>query len=96
MFYLFQNPLRVRLQVFKTERRGWGIRALNDIPAGGFICIYVGNLYSNDEANRYSRQYILEIVSDLLGCLQKKDTICINMYTILGKAKTSGMNILQN
>ena len=60
-----QNPLRVRLQVFKTERRGWGIRALNDIPAGGFICIYVGNLYSNDEANRYSRQYILEIVSDL-------------------------------
>ena len=52
MFYMFQNPLRVRLQVFKTERRGWGIRALNDIPAGGFICIYVGNLYSNDEANR--------------------------------------------
>ena len=49
---MFQNPLRVRLQVFKTERRGWGIRALNDIPAGGFICIYVGNLYSNDEANR--------------------------------------------
>ena len=49
MFYLFQNPLRVRLQVFKTERRGWGIRALNDIPAGGFICIYVGNLYSNDD-----------------------------------------------
>ena len=47
-----QKPMRVRLQVFKTERRGWGIRALNDIPAGGFICIYVGNLYSNDEANR--------------------------------------------
>ena len=44
--------MRVRLQVFKTERRGWGIRTLNDIPAGGFICIYVGNLYSNDQANR--------------------------------------------
>ena len=29
-----QNPLRIPLQVFKTDRRGWGIRTLGDIPRG--------------------------------------------------------------
>ena len=46
-----QKPLRQKLQVFKTEKRGWGIRALHDIPEGSFLCIYVGNLYTNEEAN---------------------------------------------
>ena len=27
-----QQPIKVKLQVFKTEKRGWGIRALHDIP----------------------------------------------------------------
>ena len=57
--------MRVRLQVFKTEKRGWGIRTLNDIPAGGFICIYVGNLYSNDEANRQGQDFGDEYFAEL-------------------------------
>ena len=40
------------LQLYKTERRGWGVRTLCDIPRGGFICIYVGKLYTNEEANK--------------------------------------------
>lgn len=39
-----QHPLRLKLQVFKTGPRGWGIRCLNDIPHGAFICIYAGRL----------------------------------------------------
>ena len=39
-------------QLYKTERRGWGVRTLCDIPRGGFICIYVGKLYTNEEANK--------------------------------------------
>lgn len=39
-----QHPLSLRLQVFKTGVRGWGIRCLNDIPLGAFICIYAGRL----------------------------------------------------
>ena len=38
--------------MFKTEKRGWGIRTLCDIPAGSFICVYVGNLYTNEEGNK--------------------------------------------
>ena len=47
-----QHPLRLNLQVFKTEKRGWGIRTLHDIPGGAFICVYVGNLYTNEEGNK--------------------------------------------
>uniref|UniRef100_A0A8C2JV69 Euchromatic histone-lysine N-methyltransferase 1a n=1 Tax=Cyprinus carpio TaxID=7962 RepID=A0A8C2JV69_CYPCA len=35
---VIQNGLRVRLQVFRTERMGWGVRALQDIPEGTFVC----------------------------------------------------------
>merc|ERR1719350_76324 len=48
---LVQFPIRSRLQVFKTENRGWGIRTLDDLPQGAFICNYVGNLYSGEEGN---------------------------------------------
>ena len=53
------------LKVFKTERRGWGIRTLADIPRGGFVCIYVGNLYSNDEANKQGQDFGDEYFAEL-------------------------------
>lgn len=46
-----QNPLQLKLQVFKTTNRGWGIRCLNDIPQGAFICIYAGSLLTEQRAN---------------------------------------------
>jgi hypothetical protein len=46
-----QQPLQLKLQVFKTADRGWGIRCLNDIPQGGFICIYAGRLLTEQGAN---------------------------------------------
>lgn len=32
-----QQPLQLKLQVFKTMNRGWGIRCLNDIPKGEYL-----------------------------------------------------------
>jgi len=32
--------------------RGWGLRCLNDIPAGGFVCIYAGQLLNDEGANQ--------------------------------------------
>ncbi|XP_045770387.1 uncharacterized protein LOC123870932 isoform X2 [Maniola jurtina] len=46
-----QHPLQLKLQVFKTLNRGWGIRALNDVPKGAFLCIYAGNLLTDATAN---------------------------------------------
>uniref|UniRef100_A0A670XTK8 SET domain bifurcated histone lysine methyltransferase 2 n=1 Tax=Pseudonaja textilis TaxID=8673 RepID=A0A670XTK8_PSETE len=37
---LVQHGLQVRLQVFSTEKKGWGVRCLDDIDKGTFVCTY--------------------------------------------------------
>ena len=49
-----QHPLRNKLQVFKTARRGWGLRTLNDIPKGGFVCVYTGEILNEARADEVS------------------------------------------
>ncbi|OBS71480.1 hypothetical protein A6R68_13943, partial [Neotoma lepida] len=34
------------LQVFKSEKKGWGVRCLDDIDRGTFVCVYSGRLLS--------------------------------------------------
>ncbi|KAL4636281.1 histone-lysine N-methyltransferase SETDB2-like isoform X1 [Arapaima gigas] len=41
---LVQDGLRVRLQVYRTWDRGWGVRCLDDIDQGTYICTYAGVL----------------------------------------------------
>ncbi|XP_041370833.1 histone-lysine N-methyltransferase EHMT2-like [Gigantopelta aegis] len=47
-----QNGITVRLQLFKTSGRGWGVKTLQDIPKGKFVCEYIGELISDSEADR--------------------------------------------
>ena len=49
--------MRVRLQVFKTKHNGWGIRALDDIPQGAFICTYAGKLYTDQEGEEKGKAF---------------------------------------
>ncbi|CAH0395429.1 unnamed protein product [Bemisia tabaci] len=60
-----QHPLMQRLQLFKTERKGWGIRCLNDIPIGSFICIYAGHLLTENSANEEGKNYGDEYLAEL-------------------------------
>ncbi|XP_023252192.1 histone-lysine N-methyltransferase SETDB2-like isoform X1 [Seriola lalandi dorsalis] len=39
---LVQRGIRIRLQVFQTEDRGWGVRCRDDLDRGTFVCIYAG------------------------------------------------------
>uniref|UniRef100_UPI0037E84D97 histone-lysine N-methyltransferase SETDB2 isoform X2 n=1 Tax=Semicossyphus pulcher TaxID=241346 RepID=UPI0037E84D97 len=39
---LVQRGVRVRLQVFQTEGRGWGVRCRDDLDHGTFVCVYAG------------------------------------------------------
>ncbi|XP_058526761.1 histone-lysine N-methyltransferase SETDB2 isoform X2 [Ochotona princeps] len=39
-----QHGPQLRLQVYKTEKKGWGVRCLDDIDRGTFVCIYSGRL----------------------------------------------------
>ncbi|XP_046453809.1 histone-lysine N-methyltransferase SETDB1-like isoform X2 [Daphnia pulex] len=60
-----QRPLHLRLQLFRTERRGWGIRCLDDIPKGQFICVYAGQLLTEQEANEDGKQFGDEYLAEL-------------------------------
>ncbi|XP_028766693.1 histone-lysine N-methyltransferase, H3 lysine-9 specific SUVH1-like [Neltuma alba] len=42
-----QGGLKLRLEVFKTKDKGWGLRSWDPIRAGTFICEYVGEVIDN-------------------------------------------------
>lgn len=69
-----QHPLQLKLQLFKTANRGWGIRCLNDIPQGAFICIYAGSLLTDKMANEggvnYGDEYLAEL--DYIEVVEKQ------------------------
>lgn len=46
-----QKGLQCRLQMFKTQKKGWGIRCLDDIARGTFVCVYTGKIQTEDKAN---------------------------------------------
>ncbi|XP_003973774.2 histone-lysine N-methyltransferase SETMAR [Takifugu rubripes] len=47
-----QRGLRLKLEVFSTKNKGWGVRTLEMIPNGTFVCEYAGEVISFAEARR--------------------------------------------
>ncbi|KAF7487033.1 histone-lysine N-methyltransferase SETMAR [Marmota monax] len=47
-----QRGLQFHLQVFKTEKKGWGLRTLEFIPKGRFVCEYAGEVLGFSEVQR--------------------------------------------
>uniref|UniRef100_A0A3Q1AGV3 Euchromatic histone-lysine N-methyltransferase 1b n=1 Tax=Amphiprion ocellaris TaxID=80972 RepID=A0A3Q1AGV3_AMPOC len=68
-----QNGLRTRLQLFRTSKKGWGVRALQDIPQGTFICEYVGEIISEAEAEMRQNDAYLFSLDD-----KPQDMYCID------------------
>ncbi|XP_022228791.2 histone-lysine N-methyltransferase eggless [Drosophila obscura] len=60
-----QHSLEMKLQVFKTSNRGWGLRCVNDIPKGAFVCIYAGHLLTEAKANEGGQDAGDEYFADL-------------------------------
>uniref|UniRef100_A0A0D9W7S2 SET domain-containing protein n=1 Tax=Leersia perrieri TaxID=77586 RepID=A0A0D9W7S2_9ORYZ len=57
-----QHGLKFRLQVFKTKSMGWGVRTLDFIPSGSFVCEYIGEVLEDEEAqNRTTDEYLFAI-----------------------------------
>ncbi|KAK4769644.1 hypothetical protein SAY86_027794 [Trapa natans] len=47
-----QRGISCSLQVFMTsEGKGWGLRTLNDLPKGAFVCEFIGEILTNIEVN---------------------------------------------
>ncbi|XP_076823890.1 histone-lysine N-methyltransferase EHMT2-like isoform X1 [Clavelina lepadiformis] len=57
-----QKGIKYRLQVYRTVGMGWGLRALEKIPRGAFVCDYVGELISDAEADgREDDSYLFDL-----------------------------------
>ncbi|KAF3448251.1 hypothetical protein FNV43_RR08964 [Rhamnella rubrinervis] len=58
-----QHGIKFQLEVFKTETRGWGVRSLNSISSGSFICEYIGELLEEKEAEQRTGtdEYLFDI-----------------------------------
>ncbi|XP_055829191.1 histone-lysine N-methyltransferase, H3 lysine-9 specific SUVH6-like [Solanum dulcamara] len=65
-----QHGIKVPLEIFKTNSRGWGVRSLTSIPSGTFICEYVGELLEDKEAERRigSDEYLFDIGQNYSDC----------------------------
>ncbi|KAL1781215.1 histone-lysine N-methyltransferase SETDB2 isoform X1 [Sigmodon hispidus] len=87
-----QHGPRVRLQVFKSEKKGWGVRCLDDIDKGTFVCIYAGRLLSratpektNIDENGREQQ---SIVKNKFSKRRKVEVACLDCETHPRSPKT--------
>lgn len=57
-----QKGLRWRLEVFRTMSKGWGVRTLDFIPSGSFVCELTGELLTPTEAaERENDEYLFNL-----------------------------------
>ncbi|KAJ9051537.1 hypothetical protein DSO57_1003886 [Entomophthora muscae] len=54
---IIQRGRSVKLQIFRTSLKGWGVRALERIPKGHFIAEFVGEIITGEEADRRGLEY---------------------------------------
>ncbi|XP_063224912.1 histone-lysine N-methyltransferase SETD2 isoform X2 [Bacillus rossius redtenbacheri] len=53
----FQKQQYTKCEVFKTEKKGFGLRALQNVPSGTFIMEYVGEVLDPKEFRRRAKEY---------------------------------------
>nr|XP_043631912.1 histone-lysine N-methyltransferase family member SUVH9-like [Erigeron canadensis]XP_043631913.1 histone-lysine N-methyltransferase family member SUVH9-like [Erigeron canadensis] len=49
-----QNGIKHRFEVFRSRETGWGVRSLDLIQAGSFICEYTGVVLTREQAQLFS------------------------------------------
>ncbi|KAI8967227.1 hypothetical protein BDF20DRAFT_840312 [Mycotypha africana] len=53
----FQLKQYARVDVIRTEKKGFGLRALTDLPANAFIMEYIGEVITNSEFIKRTKEY---------------------------------------
>ncbi|KAK9059180.1 hypothetical protein SSX86_021799 [Deinandra increscens subsp. villosa] len=71
-----QHGMKIHLEIFKTESRGWGVRSLSSISSGSFICEYIGELLEDREAEKLTGndEYLFDIGQNYTDCSLNPDT----------------------
>ncbi|CAH1714232.1 unnamed protein product [Aphis gossypii] len=48
---VIQKGIKIKLELYKHKDMGWGVRTLQSIPKGTFVCEYVGEIITDQKAN---------------------------------------------
>ncbi|KAL8545114.1 hypothetical protein ACS0TY_005348 [Phlomoides rotata] len=88
-----QRGITAKLQVFRTPaQKGWGLRTLEDIPKGAFICEYVGEVITSresferslhDTGEKLTYPVVLDANWSSKGVLKDEEALCLDA-TIYG------------
>lgn len=70
------------------DGRGWGLRTLEDLPKGSFVCEYVGEILTtmelhertmqNDHRCRNTHPVLLDADWALRGILKNEEALCLD------------------
>eukprot|EP00742_Colponemidia_sp_Colp-10_P006382 GILJ01006839.1.p1 GENE.GILJ01006839.1~~GILJ01006839.1.p1 ORF type:complete len:654 (+),score=67.77 GILJ01006839.1:86-2047(+) len=71
----FQRKQNAPLEVFHADKKGWGIRAIQDVSAGQFVAEYLGELVDSKEFVRRTAQYTKEGRQHLFSMHISRDEI---------------------
>ncbi|XP_021291532.1 histone-lysine N-methyltransferase, H3 lysine-9 specific SUVH6 [Herrania umbratica] len=88
-----QRGIKFQLEIFKTESRGWGVRSLNSIPSGSFICEYAGELLEDREAEERTGndEYLFDI-----GNNYSESSLWDGLSTLMPDAHSSVCQVVQD
>ncbi|KAK9156551.1 hypothetical protein Scep_003125 [Stephania cephalantha] len=88
-----QNGLRIRLEVYKTMDKGWGLRSWDPIRAGSFICEFAGQVIHKTEGDGIEDDddYVLDT-----GCAFDNSLEWNYMPELLGEDRSDHLNDMQN
>nr|XP_010920299.1 probable inactive histone-lysine N-methyltransferase SUVR1 isoform X1 [Elaeis guineensis] len=84
-----QRGIRCNLQVFFTgQRKGWGLRTLDELPRGTFVCEYVGEILTNMElydrtiqttgTAKHTYPVLLDADWGTEGVLKDEEALCLD------------------
>ncbi|XP_015921891.1 histone-lysine N-methyltransferase SETD2 isoform X2 [Parasteatoda tepidariorum] len=71
----FQKRLYAKVEPFKTDKKGWGLKLLEDVPIGNFVIEYVGEVISTQEFKQRVKQYAREKSNHYYFMALKSDEI---------------------
>ncbi|KAK6102202.1 SET domain family protein [Brugia pahangi] len=60
-----QQQMKIPVELFKTEKMGWGVRSMIDIPAGVFLCTYAGAILTDSQAEKEGKAFGDEYFADV-------------------------------
>ncbi|XP_004511737.1 histone-lysine N-methyltransferase, H3 lysine-9 specific SUVH3 [Cicer arietinum] len=88
-----QLGIKMQLEIFKTNSRGWGVRSLNSISSGSFICEYIGEVLEDKEAEQRTGndEYLFDI-----GNNNSNNTLWDGLSTLMPESQSHSCEIVKD